>query len=459
MNSLPQEFLDRMKDMLKDEYGAFLESCQQPRQYGLRVNTLKTTCEEFQEQAPFPVVPVPWITNGYFYPSQIRPARHAFYQAGLYYLQEPSAMTPADRLEICPGDYVLDLCAAPGGKATELGARLKGEGLLVANDISASRARALLRNLELFGISNAFVTSEVPARLARSFPEFFHKILLDAPCSGEGMFRKEPEVAAAWYPDRPRELAAIQHDLVRQAISMLRPGGLLLYSTCTFSPEENEGTISWLLEQYPEMEVLPIALYSGFSPGVPQWGNGDPRLAQAVRIWPHKMDGEGHFLCLLRKPGTLTWPAPTVRTRLDAGSRKILQEFFSGLSSKIPLERTEVRGEKAYLLPQAEYPVKGIRFLRNGLYLGDVKKNRFEPSQQLALILRDDQWPSVLHLDPEEERISRYLKGETLSLTPEETEHCQGWTLVCAGRYPLGWGKAVGQLLKNKYPAGWRIQG
>lgn len=457
--NLPAEFETKIKTVLGEEFPQFLVCYGMERMQGIRVNRTKISAEDFQRMAPFDLRPIPWVDNGFFYRQEDEVTRHPYYYAGLYYVQEPSAMVPASRLPVRPGERVLDLCAAPGGKATELGARLKGEGLLVANDISASRARALLRNLELFGISNAFVTSEVPARLARSFPEFFHKILLDAPCSGEGMFRKEPEVAAAWYPDRPRELAAIQHDLVRQAISMLRPGGLLLYSTCTFSPEENEGTISWLLEQYPEMEVLPIALYSGFSPGVPQWGNGDPRLAQAVRIWPHKMDGEGHFLCLLRKPGTLTWPSPTVRTRLDAGSRKILQEFFSGLSSKIPLERTEVRGEKAYLLPQAEYPVKGIRFLRNGLYLGDVKKNRFEPSQQLALILRDDQWPSVLHLDPEEERISRYLKGETLSLTPAETEHCQGWTLVCAGRYPLGWGKAVGQLLKNKYPAGWRIQG
>lgn len=459
MNSLPQEFLDRMKEMLKDDYAAFLESYQRPRQYGLRINTLKINREEFEKQAPFPVFPIPWTSNGYFYSAQDRPARHPFYSAGLYYLQEPSAMTPASRLDIEPGDYVLDLCAAPGGKATELGARLKGEGLLVANDISMSRARALLRNLELFGISNAFVTSEVPAKLAKKFPEFFHKILLDAPCSGEGMFRKEPDVADSWYASRPEELSIVQRDLLRQAIHMLKPGGLLLYSTCTFAPVENEGTISWLLEQYPEMEVLPIAPYAGFSPGVPQWGNNDPRLSLSVRIWPHKMDGEGHFLCLLRKPGTLVHSQTSVQTRLDSNTRKLLQDFFDKLSCPISLDRVEVHTEKAYLLPQAEYPVKGIRFLRNGLYLGDVKKNRFEPSQQLALTLKDIHWPSVLHLEPQDPRITRYLKGETLSLTETEMQHCQGWTLVCVASYPLGWGKAVGQTLKNKYPAGWRIQG
>ena len=213
-------------------------------------------------------------------------------------------MTPASRLDIIPGEYVLDLCAAPGGKATELAARLQGKGLLVANEISASRAKALLRNLELSGVTNSLVTNETPKRLAGYFPEFFHKVLVDAPCSGEGMFRKDPEVAKTWNEERPDYFGKLQQEIIQHAISMLKPGGLLMYSTCTFSPVENEGLISYVLEQFPEMELLDMEDYPGFTPGNPQWGNGDTRLLKTRRIFPHHMDGEGHFLALLRKKGT-----------------------------------------------------------------------------------------------------------------------------------------------------------
>ena len=237
---LPEKFLDRMRDLLEEEFPAFLESYRQPRQYGLRVNCLKTTPEEFEAAAPFPVQRIPWVPDGFFYGEGIYPARHPYYAAGLYYLQEPSAMTPASRLPVEPGERVLDLCAAPGGKATELAAKLKGEGLLVANDLSVSRARALLRNLELMGASNCFVTSETPARLAAAFPEYFHKILVDAPCSGEGMFRKDEDVAAAWSEEKVKACAAAQRQILESAAAMLKPGGMLLYSTCTFAPEEDE---------------------------------------------------------------------------------------------------------------------------------------------------------------------------------------------------------------------------
>ena len=322
---LPQAFLSRMREMLGDEYEEFLESYQKPRTYGLRVNTSKITCEEFEKLVPFPVTRIPWTENGYFYSEDVRPSRCPMYQAGLYYLQEPSAMTPAACLPVNPGESVLDLCAAPGGKATALGAALKGQGLLIANDISTSRARALLRNLELFGISNSFVTNETPARLAEQFPEFFHKILLDAPCSGEGMFRKEEALAKDWTPEKSHELARIQKELILQSADMLRPGGLLLYSTCTFAPEEDEGTISYLLEQREDMELLELPAYEGFSPGVPEWGNGNKDLRKCVRIFPHKMNGEGHFLALLKKQGQPDMVQQPSSARPDANTRKWLE--------------------------------------------------------------------------------------------------------------------------------------
>lgn len=460
---LPGAFCSRMEAMLGQDYKPFIESYTKARTFGLRVNTSKISCEEFEKIVPFPVKKIPWVENGYFYEEDSRPARCPYYQAGLYYLQEPSAMTPASRLPIEPGEYVLDLCAAPGGKATALGAGLKGQGLLVANDISTSRARALLRNLELFGIPNVFVANETPAKLAKTFPEFFHKIILDAPCSGEGMFRKEEALAKDWTPEKSAELAKIQKELLIQAVDMLRPGGMLLYSTCTFAPAEDEEAISFLLENRPDMQLLSLPGYEGFSQGVPAWGNKDDRLKRCVRIFPHKMDGEGHFLALLQKDGCALSEGRPVQTRPDTNTRKWLEAFFQeiGLHSlgghPFDWNRVETRGEKVYYLPPVSTNFRGLTFLRNGLYLGDLKKNRFEPSQPLALAIHKGEAEAVISLSVSDERLTRYLKGETLTIEPDEAAHKKGWHLLCADDYPIGFGKLVNQTFKNKYPAGWRV--
>lgn len=457
MITLPQEFLSRMKELLGSEYNEFLSSYDAPRQLGLRVNTLKISPAELKSSVPFHLHEIPWTSNGFYYGEDCRPAQHPFYNCGLYYLQEPSAMTPATLLPVEPGDSVLDLCAAPGGKATELGARLRGEGLLVANDISNSRAKALLRNLELFGISNAFVTNEYPEKLSRFFPEYFNKILIDAPCSGEGMFRKEPAVAKAWTPDKPDTCAKMQREIVSQAIEMLTPGGLMLYSTCTFAPIENEGTISYILDNFPEMELQEISGHATFDSGVPDWGNGSPELTKCLRIWPHHSEGEGHFIALLKKKGTPYQPARKAEGKISKTDKPLLEEFFSSFFSPLPWEQVEVRGGKAYLLPPMDVKLSGVHFLRNGLFLGELKKNRFEPSQQLALASKKQDFISCLNMEPDDDRISRYLKGETLMVSDDECANKKGWQLVCVGGYPLGWGKLVNGILKNKYPSGWRL--
>lgn len=456
-NYLPQAFELRMQEMLQEEYEEYKKSYEKPRQYALRVNTLKIRAEDFPKLAGFEVIPVPWIENGFFYGADVRPAQLPFYMAGLYYLQEPSAMTPASRLEVRPGERVLDLCAAPGGKATELAAKLKGEGLLIANDISASRAKALLYNLELSGVGNAFVTNEVPAKLAEWFPEYFDKILVDAPCSGEGMFRKDPAVAKAWSEERPVYFAKQQREIILRAEKMLKPGGKLLYSTCTFAPEENEGTVSFLLENCPGMHLIEMEGYEGFSQGNPAWGSVGEELKKCVRIWPHKMKGEGHFLALLQKEGMLM---PSVsKSPVKGPDRKnvgIMKEFFTNVKKKIDFDRVEVRGGKAYLVPELPEGLKGIRFLRNGLYLGELKKERFEPSQAFAMSLRAEDFASVLQLTAADERLERYLRGETIFVEKGECALEKGWQLVCVEEFPLGWGKLVNGTLKNKYLFGWR---
>ena len=487
IKTLPLPFLERMKEMLGDDYDAFLESYGNPRTYGLRVNTAKLSCQDFEKLSPFEIRPIPWISNGYFYDEESRPARCAYYQAGLYYLQEPSAMTPASRLPIEPGDFVLDLCAAPGGKATALGAALNDTGFLLANDISTSRARALLRNLELFGIKNMLVTDEKPAKLAQRFPAFFNKILLDAPCSGEGMFRKEEALARDWTPEKSSELSDIQKDLILKAADMLRPGGMMLYSTCTFSPCEDEEVVACLLKERPDMELVDMPDYEGFSEGRPEFAGPaeinplntdistdaapvspeafDPAsLRKCVRIFPHKMDGEGHFLALFHKKGDSLPPFfRSAGKGPDKNTRKWLEEFFAEIGlrtldgQEFDWNRVEVRKDKVYYQLPFPLDLRGISFLRNGLYLGDLKKNRFEPSQPLALALHKGDIEATISLSVSDERITRYLKGETLNIEPEEAAHKKGWHLLCADGYPIGFGKLVNGILKNKYPAGWRV--
>lgn len=469
MADLPQSFLDSMKEILGEDYEAFLAGFDGQRQYGLRVNTLKMNLEEFERIAPFHLKKVPWISNGYFYEAEDAPAKHPFYSAGLYYLQEPSAMTSASRLKVQPGERVLDLCAAPGGKATELGAALQGEGLLVANDINTARARALLRNLELFGISNSFVTNEPPHVLAERFPEFFHKIMVDAPCSGEGMFRKNPAVVDSWQEKGPEYFSKLQREIIVQAADMLLPGGMMFYSTCTFSPLENEKTITHLLKERPDMEVIPMEDYEGFAEGLTSYRGEvfDESCKLCRRIWPHKMSGEGHFMALLhKKSGTQQQVQQTVsqssiwweKCKGLNKEQKAAEDFFSHVNIAYDGKRIDVRGDNLYYLPAPKYDGRGLHFLRNGLFMGEFKKKRFEPSQPFALALHAQDFDQVLDFPADDERLSRYLRGETLDVSDliAGEKKRKGWQLVMVAGHPLGFGKLVNNNLKNKYPAGWR---
>ena len=470
MADLPQSFLDSMKEILGEDYEAFLAGFDGQRQYGLRVNTLKMNLEEFERIAPFHLKKVPWISNGYFYEAEDAPAKHPFYSAGLYYLQEPSAMTPASRLKVQPGERVLDLCAAPGGKATELGAALQGEGLLVANDINTARARALLRNLELFGISNSFVTNEPPHVLAERFPEFFHKIMVDAPCSDEGMFRKNPAVVDSWQEKGPEYFSKLQREIIVQAADMLLPGGMMFYSTCTFSPLENEKTITHLLKERPDMEVIPMEDYEGFAEGLTSYRGEvfDESCKLCRRIWPHKMSGEGHFMALLhKKSGTQQQVQQTVSQSsiwwekckgLNKEQKAAAEDFFSHVNIAYDGKRIDVRGDNLYYLPAPKYDGRGLHFLRNGLFMGEFKKKRFEPSQPFALALHAQDFDQVLDFPADDERLSRYLRGETLDVSDliAGEKKRKGWQLVMVAGHPLGFGKLVNNNLKNKYPAGWR---
>lgn len=385
-------------------------------------------------------------------------------------------MTPANRLPVEPGDKVLDVCAAPGGKATELGAKLQGEGVLIANDISNSRAKGLLKNIEVFGIGNVLVLSEEPGKLEDYFTEYFDKILIDAPCSGEGMFRKDKKMVKAWEEHGPEFFSNIQKSIVLQAAKMLKPGGKMLYSTCTFDGRENEGIIAHLISNYPEFKILDIAPYEGFCPGMPEYAvcafddSTDASISEemqdadwkedikkTVRIFPHKMHGEGHYVALLQKGET----QPKEELKAARKNRKKLPEdlesFLQDVAWEIDGNRLDIHGERVYYMPEGLPDVRGIRFLRTGLLLGELKKNRFEPSQALAMCLKKEEYTKVIDLSREDERITRYLKGETLDVEELVKAKAKGWYLVCVDGYPLGWGKLANGTLKNKYLPGWRL--
>ena len=372
-------------------------------------------------------------------------------------------MTPADRLPIEPGDKVLDVCAAPGGKATELGARLNGTGVLAANDLSNSRAKGLLKNIELMGIGNVLVLSEEPGKLIPYFTEYFDKILIDAPCSGEGMFRKDRKMIRAWEEHGPDYFARIQKSIITQAAQMLKPGGMILYSTCTFSPEENEQTIEYLLEQYPDFDVCEIEGYEGFTCGMPEvTASKDKRLSRTVRIFPHRMKGEGHFLALLQKHAAADSDTLTASDVKNTTGRKKLPEdltdFLADIRREFDPGRFDIRADKVYYMPEDLPALNGIRFLRTGLFLGELKKKRFEPSQAFAMNLKKEEYPRIIDLPVSDERVIKYLKGETLDVEDLVSPKEKGWYLVCVDGYPLGFGKLAGQVLKNKYLPGWRWQ-
>lgn len=394
---LPEKFLERMQNMLGEEYPAFLESLSGKRYRALRLNPLKTRIQEGKEKLPFTLSPVPWTKNGFYYEEEKQPGKHPYHEAGLYYIQEPSAMAPVPCLmeertpaaaiperqeehvsaaaiperqeEPATPGRVLDLCAAPGGKSTQIAEYMRGRGMLITNEIHPQRAKILSENIERMGISNAIVLNETPESLSKRFIAFFDRILVDAPCSGEGMFRKNDNAGEEWSEENVALCAERQDGILDCAATMLKPGGRLVYSTCTFAPAEDEGSVSRFLETHPDF-----------------------CLEKEERLMPHKIKGEGHFLAVLHREGGQLSSAATAGTEKSL-TLKDCREFldFAKEALTIPAEElTEGKillrfGEQLYLAPAETPSLRGLKVLRPGLHLGTVKKNRFEPSHALAL--------------------------------------------------------------------------
>lgn len=445
---LPASFLEEIQELLEDtnEYQAFLNSYQRERAYGLRYNPLKTERAIFEAEIPFSLTRIPWARDGYFGNREEQPGKSPFHEAGAYYIQEPSAMAVADLLEAKPGEVICDLCGAPGGKSTQIAGAMNQEGLLVSNEIMPARAKILSQNMERMGVRNAVVINEPPERMAALFPVFFDKILVDAPCSGEGMFRKNPEAVREWSREQVKICSERQLFILNQAKEMLKPGGVLVYSTCTFNKEEDESVIAAFLAENPDFSIVPLVAENGISEG---------KLAGTIRLWPHLLQGEGHFAAkLCKKEGPF---ANGTRMALPEKRREIVGLFqeFCDMYLNVKLEGNVVAfKDELYLLPKQMRTLNGIKIARAGLHLGTNKKNRFEPSHALALSLKKEdvkQWVEVKEAE-------RFIKGESFQTIPSDgSESYKGWCLVTMGSFSLGWGKISNGMVKNHYPKGLRI--
>lgn len=471
--NLPIEFTKRMKNLLGDEYEEFIRAYEEDNYRGLRINTLKV--KEDIDLCQFGTRPVPWCSTGYYYDDQTAPGKHPYHYAGAYYIQEPSAMLVGELAGAEPGMRVLDLCAAPGGKTGHIAGKMSGEGVLVANEIIPSRAKILSQNVERLGIRNCIVVNESPDKLASFMPGYFNLVVVDTPCSGEGMFRRDEIARDEWSPENVTMCAKRGQDILDAADTMLAMGGRLIYSTCTFAPAEDEIAIESFLKTHPlyRIEKVNISPVSGsnsedgwLSGGRKEWSKeGAVALEDTIRLWPHILHGEGHFAAVLVKGEAENVDVavmPAGRNKTGKGGRdssltnavKLFEEFASKNLSNSGLGGEYVMfGSNLYLLPGGAPKIDRVRVERAGLQLGEIIKNRFEPSHALAMALHSRECLRNHNITDEGEAV-RYLCGESLSCESSMS----GWCLVTYDGISLGWGKAVNGQLKNHYPKGIRIK-
>lgn len=443
MNVLPSEYKERMAELLGGEAEEFFASYEKNARKSLRINTLKNRNQKgaLTSELPFSLTPIKWCDTGFYYEDEDTPGKHPLHEAGAYYIQEASAMKPVTLLDARPGMHVLDLCAAPGGKTSQIAALMEGEGILVTNEPVPGRASILSENVERMGIVNAVVTSELPQKLAGRFEGFFDRILVDAPCSGEGMFRKNPEAISEWSLENVDKCIERQREILEAAISMLAPGGRLVYSTCTFEKGEDEDNAKWVETTFKDMT-----------------------LVSEERIWPHKEEGEGHFLSVFEKKGEGVTSNPRGGYE-KTDSKKLNQvltyykDLLEGILSKdsklkerlLSKESSlKLFGENIYLLPKDCPNLEGLKVLRTGLMVGNIKKDRMEPAHSLALAM--NALDAARAVEVSTEAAASYIEGLSIPCDPS----LKGWVLVCTKGYSLGFGKASGGMIKNHYPKGLR---
>lgn len=437
---LPLDFKERMKKMLNNEYEAFIDAfCNETNNTAIRVN--KSKDKKGVVEKYFNLTDrVEWCDSGFYADKSLISGKHPYHIAGLLYFQEPSAMAPVEALPVLEGDFILDLCAAPGGKTTQAAAKLNGTGIVVSNEIVEKRAKILAENVSRLGFKNVVVTNEAPQKLAEKYEEFFDKVIVDAPCSGEGMFRKEKQAIECWSIEHTKSCGTRQKAIIDSAMKCLAPGGYLVYSTCTFAIEENEDIARYIIEKYPYMKIENPEKLSVLSKGID--------IEEVKRIYPHKQRGEGHFIALFHD-------TREKKERIDNIIKKscTVKEYeeFEKEFLNINLDGEIINfGDNIYMKPYG-IDINKIRTVLPGVYLGIRKKNRFEPSYNLCHALESDEIRNIINFSPEDEDLMKFIAGECIECNKK------GWTAVCVDGFPIGWGKASGGVLKNHFPKQLRI--
>jgi len=466
--NLPPEFVNTVNSLLKGEADQFWQAlAEAPLYAGLRINPDKTELNFLRQEISADFTPLPWDRNGYTVLQAGGLGKHPYHAAGMYYLQEPSAMVPVSILDPQPGERVLDLCAAPGGKTTQIASKMSGEGVLIANDPNPHRVQALGRNIERWGARNVSILSETPQRLVDHFGEYFDRVLVDAPCSGEGTFRTHPGEMKKWSPELSQRLAVNQDEILWFAGKLVRPGGMLLYSTCTFNQLENEGTILRFLDKNPDFTLEPIPLVNGFSPGIPLSDSDAADLTKSIRIWPHITSGEGHFAAKLKKTESNNISDLQEKysgNPLNPDQMLVYEKFFENNLAATSRTREispgsrglAVYGNRLYWIPTGSPPLKGLKVHHWGWWLGTFQSDRLIPSPALAAGIKREDAQKVIEFSLGETDLAAYQRGSPIRIT-EEDYSPGSWILITVSGNPLGWGKVQKGKLKSYFPNWLRI--
>ena len=461
--NLPPEYVQTINGLLGDDAAQFWQTLvKAPDNTGIRINPLKTNIDFIRQEISADYYPLPWEEDGYQVNQAAELGKHPFHAAGMYYLQEASAMVPVSILDPQPGERVLDLCAAPGGKTTQIATKMRGEGYLVANDPNPHRVQALGRNIERWGVRNASVLAETPQRLVEHFGDYFDRVLVDAPCSGEGTFRTHPGEIKKWSPQLSKRLAAIQDEILWFAGKSVRPGGVLVYSTCTFNQLENEGSILRFLSKNPEFCLESVPQKEGFSPGIPISNTDAVDLTRSIRIWPHIANGEGHFIARMKKAekgGKTTQPESNTGNPLDSEQTTAYKSFFDdNLSSTSGTKDISpgsyglaVYGNRLYWLPSQSPDLKGLNIHHWGWWLGTFKSARFIPSPALSAGITKTDAQKVLEFSIGDTDLAAYQRGSPIKI-PGDEYLPDSWIIITVSGNPLGWGKVQNGRLKSYIP-------
>lgn len=447
--ALPEKFCENMKTILGDEYDDYVASFSRPQNTALRINPFKEWCGF--DYTDFNLRKVSWCQNGFYYenPNAGKTIQH---DSGLYYIQDASAMAVVDLMDIRPHEKVLDLCASPGGKSTQIAERLQNTGLLVSNEIVPTRAKTLSSNIERMGITNALVLNESVEKISDTLPTFFDKVLVDAPCSGEGMFRKNHEAIIEWEKTDIVSCAERQYDILDKASKCVKGGGILTYSTCTFNLEENEKVIAKFCTLHPDFEIIKPDSAKIFSNGfdirkIDNKCNID--TTKCIRLFPHKLECEGHFICVMKRKEIGNIEYKNIKSNIGNKVRDIVKKWCKQNNIIIDNDNMYQINDNIYILPEYSIDVKKVRFLRYGLHVGQILKDRFEPSHSLALAIKN---PQNTYIITNENELKNYLHGDILY----SDNISNGWVIICYQNIPIGWGKNVNGTIKNYYPKGLR---